>query len=279
MEGYDHFSVEEAPWSALTRFTEAMDALRAVGERRYRGFMCAARGNAVHDLGDLMGAEAELRETLAQATREGEAAPLTAVKAYAARLLARTAPIDRLDEPERLAREVIAANDTPLLGQAHSALAEIRRRQGDLALAEQEARTGREAARPFPGHAWEVTALHARILLEQGRTEEALAVAEAGVQELERLGLEGSGEIALRLSLAEARHAAGRVEAARAALADTIPRLQKRALDIPVPAARARYLTNVPANARVIALARAWLGEEAVRALRPSEPRASASGL
>src|SRR6185312_13426177 len=105
-----------------------------------------------------------------------------------------------------------------MIGQAHGTLAAIRRRQGDLALAEQEARVGREAARPFPGSSWEVTALHARTLLDQGRAEE-------GVHELERLGLEGNGEIDLRLSLAEARHAAGKVEAARAALSDTLPRL------------------------------------------------------
>jgi hypothetical protein len=61
----------------------------------------------------------------------------------------------------------------------------------------------------------------------------------------------------------------GRIEDARAALADVLPRLKKRLDDIPEPAARARHLTNVPANARVVALARAWLGEEAVRALGP----------
>ena len=51
------------------------------------------------------------------------------------------------------------------------------------------------------------------------------------------------------------------------ALADILPRLKKRLDDIPEPFWRARYLTNVPANARVIALAKAWLGEEAVRVL------------
>jgi len=218
----------------------------------------------VHDLGDPTGAEAELRETLARPTRLGGGAPLGYVRAFLARLLAETAPTDRLDEPERLAREVIAAQNTMMIGQAHGTLATIRRRQGDLALAEREARVGRDAARAFPGSSWEVIALHARILLEQGRAEEAIAVAEAGVRELERLGLEGNGEIDLRLSLAEAHHAAGRVEAARAALSDTIPRLKKRALDIPDPSARERYLADVPANARVIALAEAWLGEAPV---------------
>jgi hypothetical protein len=118
-------------------------------------------------------------------------------------------------------------------------------------------------ARPFPSYAADITAHHARILLEQGRAEEALAITEAAVREQERLGLDGHGDIDVRLSLAEALHAVARVEDARAALRDLLPRLQKRLDDIPEPAARLRYLTNVPANARVVALTRAWLGEGA----------------
>jgi hypothetical protein len=34
-------------------------------------------------------------------------------------------------------------------------------------------------------------------------------------------------------------------------------------------ASRERYLTQVPANARVVALAGEWLGDEAMRALSP----------
>ena len=61
--------------------------------------------------------------------------------------------------------------------------------------------------------------------------------------------------------------AVGRTDAAHTALADIIPRLKKRLDDIPELAARERYLANAPANARVVALAKAWLGEEAVRTL------------
>jgi hypothetical protein len=269
MDAYDHLFIEEAPWSSTTRFAEGRDALRAVGEQRYQLAVCAYQGKALHDLGDLTGAEAELREGLAQAELLGEAVPLGYVRVYLARLLARTAPIDRLGEPEALARDVIAAKNSSLIGTGHGVLAEIRRRRGDLIDAEREARAGCEAVRPFQGFASEVRALHASVLLEQGHAEEALAVAEAGVRELERLGLEGHGEIDLRLSLAEALHAVGRIEEARVALAGILPRLKKRLDDIPEPAARERYLTNVPANARVIALARAWLGDEAVRVLGP----------
>jgi hypothetical protein len=265
MDGCNDFLIEEIPWSSMTRFTEAVDAHRAVGEQRAMTLISAYLGGRLHYLGDRTGAEAILRESHAQAEHLGVALGLDLARTFLARLLAQTAPLDRLDEPEQLARDVIRGRGKydVLTAITHGALAEIRRRQGDLALAEREARAACEAVRPFPPYAWELIALHARILLEQGRAEEALAVAEAGVRELERLGLEGSGEIALRLSLAEALHATGKTDAAYATLADILPRLKKRLDDIPEPAARERYLTNVPANARVVALAKAWLGEDA----------------
>jgi tetratricopeptide (TPR) repeat protein len=267
MDGHDRFLIEELPWSSMTRLMKATDALRAVGERLFAPIVSAWLGKELHDLGDVTGAEAVLREALVQAELLGRATALTYVRTCVARLCTQTAPTLCLDEPERLARDVIAAKNATVMGLAHGVLAEIRRRQGDLDSAEREARTACEAARPFPTFAGEVTALHARILLEQGRAQEAIPVAEAALTELERLALAGSGEVDLRLSLAEALHAAGRVEAARAALSDAIPRLKKRVSDIPEPAARERYLTNVPANARLVALAKAWLGDEAVRAL------------
>src|SRR5262249_16383552 len=138
-----------------------------------------------HELGDLTGAEADLRETFAEAERLGEAVPLTYARTYLARFLAQAAPISRLDEPERLAHDAIKGNTATLMGVIYATLAEIRRRRGDLVAAEREARTACEAVRPFPAYAWWIIAFHASILLEQGRAEEALAITEAGVQELE----------------------------------------------------------------------------------------------
>jgi tetratricopeptide (TPR) repeat protein len=262
MEAVDHFLLEMLPWSSVAEFSEGADALEILGEQSYQMVLRANRGKGLYDLGDIAGAEAELRRTIARSERLGEALSLTYARTYLARLLAWTAPPDRFDEAERLAREVIAAKNASLMGTAYGALAEIRRRQGDLAGAEREARAGTEVARPFPSYAADITAHHASILLEQGRAEEALAITEAAVREQERLGLDGHGEIDARLSLAEALHALARVEDARAALRDLLPRLRKRLDDIPEPAARRRYLANVPANARVVALTTAWLGED-----------------
>jgi len=262
MEGNDHHVIEDAPWSCLLAYAEGRQALQAAGDMRTDNILSTHYGKALLELGDRAGAEAHLRETLAVAEQLNEVLPSTFVMVQLARLLATFAPLDQLDEPAQLAMEVIAAKNMKLTGIAHGVLALIKRRQGHLAGAEEDARIGCEAGRPFPAYVWEVIALRSRILLEQERAEEAIAVAEQGVQELERLDLGGYGEIALRLSLAEALHAAGRIDAAHAALAKTVERLRRRLDNIPDAAWRERYLTQVPAHARLLALAHDWLGAD-----------------
>ncbi|HZF49127.1 MAG TPA: hypothetical protein VE093_10790 [Polyangiaceae bacterium] len=105
-------------------------------------------------------------------------------------------------------------------------------------------------------------------LARAGPPAEALEVSEEGVRELERLGLEGHGEVGLRLARAEAHWATGQKEAARDALQKALEQLRVRVDDIPDPAARVRYLTVIPANQRLLTRAKEWLGDEAVRSFR-----------
>jgi hypothetical protein len=62
---------------------------------------------------------------------------------------------------------------------------------------------------------------------------------------------------------AEALDAAGDRDAARATLRAAHAEVLARADRIEDPAVRAAFLACVPENARVIALARSWLGENA----------------
>jgi len=78
MEGDAFFRLEGAPWSAMTAYGEAREALRAVGERRFQLVAAAHRAKELHELGDLTGAEAALREAFAQAEHLGETTPLVA---------------------------------------------------------------------------------------------------------------------------------------------------------------------------------------------------------
>jgi hypothetical protein len=105
-------------------------------------------------------------------------------------------------------------------------------------------------------------------LLALGRAQEALDAGGEALERLSRLGVSGYGEIDLRLAVAEALGATGRAEDGRTMLRETLPRLRRRVDDIPSAEARARYLTEVPIHARLLSVAREWLGEEALRDAR-----------
>ena len=222
-------------------------------------------GKALMDLGDHTGAESVLRENLALAERRREAIPLAFARLYLARLLASAAPLDRLSEPEHLARTVIAANNPVFLGLGHGVLAQLAVRRSDLATAEVEARMACERVRPFPTYSWDITALHVQILLARGRAQEALDAGEAALERLSRLEVSGYGEIDLRLAVAEALGGTGRAEEGRTLLRETLPRLRRRVDDIPDAEERARYLTEVPTHARLLSLVTEWLGEGTLR--------------
>jgi hypothetical protein len=262
-ESIDQHLLEEAPWACMLSGAEWKRSLDMAGDERGHSIACIYHGKALHDLGDVAAGEAELRNNLAAVERLDKPHLLTYGKTYLAWLLASSAPAARLDEPVLLATDALATKDLSLLGMAHGVLAEVRRRRGDLAGAEAAARAACEVARPFPPLRWDLVALWMQILLEQGRAAEALPIGDDAVRELERLGLSGSGELALRLAVAEAHHAAGDEAAAAAALSVALEQLWIRVTGVPEGAARERYLTKVSVNARLIAHARAWLGEAA----------------
>lgn len=267
-EAAHHHVLVEAPWTCVQANTEGVRKAEQAELWRQRCIIGGHRGKALTDLGDYASAETALRENLAVAERQGDAMSLTYARLYLARLLSRVAAPDQLGEPEQLARAVIAAKNTSLLGHAHAVLAEIARRRGELEAAEAEARTACEQVQPFPAYSWDILALRLRILLALGRVTEALGTGEEALQRFEHIGMSGYGEVELRLAVVEAREAAGQPEASRELLQATLPRLLLRVEDIPGAAERTRYLTQVPAHARLLELARERLGHEAVRAAK-----------
>jgi eukaryotic-like serine/threonine-protein kinase len=68
---------------------------------------------------------------------------------------------------------------------------------------------------------------------------------------------------AIRLVRAEALHATGAQDAARAAITEARSRLLAIAEKIEDPAYRRSFLEDIPVSARTFALARTWLGEPA----------------
>jgi tetratricopeptide (TPR) repeat protein len=257
---------EEAPWKSVQFNWKSVCGFEQTEVWWLRCLVGSYHGKALMDLGEHASAERALRENLAIAERWGQELPLMYARIYLARFLCHRAPLERLDESERLARAAITGKNASLLGVAYGVLAQLAFRRGDLAGAEAESRTACEWVRPFPTYSWDIFALRVRILLALGRTAEALSLGEETLQRFESIGLSGYGELELRLAVSEAREAAGQHEAARELLRTTLSRLRLRVDGLPDAAVRARYLTEVPTQARLLALARAWLGEGAVRA-------------
>jgi eukaryotic-like serine/threonine-protein kinase len=140
------------------------------------------------------------------------------------------------------------------------ALGEVLRRMGDLEAAERELQLalGTVVALEQPGVLGSLAALR----LAQGRAAEALAAVEDAVGRCEVMGGCGMFRGAfVRLAHAEALHATGAHEAARRAIGAARDRLVTTAGRIADPVYRQSFLEAVPANARTLALARAWLGE------------------
>jgi eukaryotic-like serine/threonine-protein kinase len=144
-------------------------------------------------------------------------------------------------------------------------LGEVLRRVGDLDAADRELAAALAMAVPFEQPA--ILASLAALRIAQGRAAEAAATAEDAFARAEAMGgyavFRG---VFLRLTRAEALHAAGDLHAARAAIADARARLLAIASQIAESGFRTSFLERVPENARTLALALAWLGEPAPQA-------------
>jgi hypothetical protein len=166
-----------------------------------------------------------------------------------------------LDEARALASELAeygrAQRIPPEECRGRWALAEVLRRQGDLAAAERELQTALSLAAPLeaPGLLATLAAIH----LAGGRAGEALAVAEDAIARCAAMGGCGMFRGAfVRLVHAEALEATGASDAARAAIAEARARLLAIADKIGDPAYRRSFLEDVPENTRTLALASAW---------------------
>ncbi|HEX7837055.1 MAG TPA: hypothetical protein VF469_06300, partial [Kofleriaceae bacterium] len=97
--------------------------------------------------------------------------------------------------------------------------------------------------------------------LAQGRAGEALAATEEAMARYTAMGCSMFRGAFVRLAHAEALHATGAHDAARAAIAQARAYLRAVADKIADPGYRVSFLEQVPENARTLALASAWLGE------------------
>lgn len=140
-------------------------------------------------------------------------------------------------------------------------LAEVMRRQGELADAEREARAALSLLAVLPLDQTGATATLAAILLDAGRIDAALDAASGAMARYKATRACGwfRGQ-ALRLVYAECLAAAGKTEEANTAIEDARAHLLTNASKISDPAHRRSFLERVPENARTLELARRWIG-------------------
>lgn len=248
------------PGACLEGLESALAAFELAGDLRNACMTRANLGYYYGELGDYERAEATLRAALQEAYRMGLHDVAASAQASLGPVLAH---LGHAEEARAIEREAVSAfqrlGDGRLEAASRSYLAKIELTAGDLVAAEREARVAAEVVSAPPPMRAAAVAQHAAALLGLGRVGEALVAAREAHAALIELGALDEGESLVRLIHAEALAASGHAAEAAAALESARANLLTRASKIGNPAFRARFLRDVPENARTLSLARAWL--------------------
>jgi tetratricopeptide (TPR) repeat protein len=247
--------------SCLHLSQTAIQRFEIVGDARAVSMQLTYVGDAYKELGMYERSVEPFREAISASQRMG----LHIVTALAKlNLGVSLAHLGSFPDAITVAREAVDAftehGDHRLRVGARCYLARVLMLAGDLDGAERAARDATAIpTRSPPTHA-HAHGMLAEILLRRGNAAEAMVAAAEAMRTLEEVGRIEEGEALVRLVYAEALEATGEHEAARRVLAAARNRLMVRAAKIRDPGMRASFLGRVRANARTIALARAWLG-------------------
>jgi tetratricopeptide (TPR) repeat protein len=145
---------------------------------------------------------------------------------------------------------------------ARAFIAQALAQTNDLVTAVQEAKASLEEGSAFPVTRAVASGALALVELRRGRAADALAFAEHAIDAESRAPWPSIGST-LTLTRAEALHALGRVDDARAAIREGRDRVLRIAGTLDgSPGLRESYLTNIDANVRMLELAGEWLGKE-----------------
>jgi tetratricopeptide (TPR) repeat protein len=234
--------------AARGAFEEAGDRRNACSTQVNLGFIQGA-------LGELPQAEEALRVALATAERMGLGDLAAVARNNLGNVLGSGRRFDEarrclLPSIEAFSRQGASREE----GLARIYLAGVELCAGDAAAAEREARAAASVLTAMPPLRAYAVALLARAWLQEGRPAEALEAAGEAYAMLVSLGSIEEGEATVRLVHAEALAAAGHAAAHRDAVVEARARLLARADRITDAALRARFLANVPDNARTLAL-------------------------
>ena len=244
----------------LLRLSEVAAArYEAMGDARALCSQHVNIGFALCELGQYARAEGHLRRAIELGLRIGHAALINAARHNLGNALCE---LCRLDEARAVEQEAVDAllssGDLRLEHGSRIYLSTIALRAGDLREAEAQARRAADGSRAIPNVRAQALGALSAALLASGRAAEALEVASESMDMLQELsGLE-EGESAVRLAHAEALHACGQLDEARAAIAVALARVRERAAKITDEALRRGFVEDVRDNAGIARRAGDW---------------------
>jgi serine/threonine protein kinase/tetratricopeptide (TPR) repeat protein len=245
--------------ACLNGLETALPAFEQAGDLRNACTIRCNMGYVYCELGDFERAEVSLRHALAAADRMGLHDLAAAILHNLGRVLGLRGNLDEARLLEQKAIDSFGKQGEPRLeGVARTYLAEILIAGGDFAGAEREAVRAIEILKVAPSLRVAALGALARALLGQGASERASETAREAFADLEGLGEIEEGEAAVRLVHAECLAKAGAHEQACAAIERAKQWLMARAARIGEASWRQRFLSDVPPNARILALADAW---------------------
>jgi tetratricopeptide (TPR) repeat protein len=248
----DHEPVVRLVEQSIASSEEAGDLRGASLQRSNLAF-------AYSELGDYRRAIECARESLSAATVMGLPRVIAMAKQNLGFALARDGELDEARRVETEAVDMlVAAGDRRLVGFARAYLADILTRAGALVEAEKQATAALDTLGEHSGPRAYALSVLAGVLLRLGRSAEALQRSSEAMSTLETQGGLEEGESHLRLTYAEALHAAGDRERAEVAIAAARERLLARASKFNDEAWRASFLERVEENRRTLQLAEAW---------------------
>jgi eukaryotic-like serine/threonine-protein kinase len=252
-------------WAALTHHQRAEASFTEAGDKRNISLVRVFQGLYLI----LLGAYAEGQGLLEALLGNSEATPFVVAHARVCLIMvkaARGALDEALGEVTTLAAILRPGQDPGGEVSLRLLFADLKLRRGDLEAAEREALTAIDVFGGRPRDRALALATLADIRLAQRRPAEALAAVEQALAALAAVPPAYRAGAYLPLVHAEALFATGDDEGARAAIAAARVELLARADQVDDPAYRKTFLENVPENARTLARARQWLGEEVANA-------------
>ncbi|WP_437751807.1 serine/threonine-protein kinase [Sorangium sp. So ce1389] len=264
------------PWRAYEDARRAEEVFAEVSPWRWREFAASSTALSMAELGEHAEAERKLRESLERTLRINDAFTLSSVRVWLMILLTECCAPEHLEEITALADQLIKIGAMEAtMGPAHGALARVLMVRGRLPEAREAAERALAILQRDRFYRPLVYRTLIEVLLREGRVEAAREASDEGLRCLESLGGSvGYSEIPLRIAISEAHLAGGDVALARAAIERALCAVEVRAGKIPDAAVRRRYVEQVPANARVRELSRAWLGRDVDRSPGGEPPAA-----